>query len=80
MQIPIRVKSHPKLRRRLQQARQTQSRIDRDAALAEYDLVQTVQRDPKSTRGLDTDRCRMLLPAHLITFQDLSSRLIIEGG
>src|SRR5688572_4046730 len=53
MQVPISLKSHPKLRRCLEQSRQTQCSIGRDAALAEHDLVQTVQRDPEATRGFD---------------------------
>ena len=53
MEIPISLQTHPELRRRLQQTRETQRRVCRDAALAEHNLIQTVQRNAKAMRGLD---------------------------
>ena len=53
MQIPIGLKPHPELRRRLQESRQPQRRICRNAALTEDDFVEPVERDPKPVSGLD---------------------------
>jgi hypothetical protein len=53
MQVPIRLKSHPELGRRLQQLRKAKRSVSSDAALPDDDLVQAIERDPKSARSLD---------------------------
>ena len=68
MKVPIRLESHPELRRCLQQTSKTQSRVGRDAALSEHNFVQAVQRDPKPPRGFDLangHRLQKLLEQHL---------------
>ena len=47
MQIPIGLEPHPELRRHLEQACQPQRGVGSDAALAEHDLVQSVERNPE---------------------------------
>ena len=71
MQIPIGLKPHPELRRRLQEARQPQRRIGRDAALTEDDLVEPVERDAKPFSGLDLSQTEWL---QVLLQQDLSRR------
>jgi hypothetical protein len=64
MEIPISLQSHPELRRRFQQPRETQGGIGGDGALAQDDLVQTVERDAESASGVnlaDAERLQKLL-------------------
>jgi len=50
MQIPVGLEPHPEMRRHLEQARQAQGGVGSDAALAEHDLVQSVERNAEATR------------------------------
>jgi len=71
MQIPVRLEAHPKLRRCLQQLRESQCRVGSDAALADDDLVEAIERNPKSACGIhlaELHRLQELLE------QDLTSR------
>ena len=52
MQVPVSLKAHPELWRRFEQASEAERCIRRDAALAQHDLVQPIQRDVELTRGL----------------------------
>src|SRR4051812_24980828 len=68
MQLPISLQTHPELRRCLEQARQTQSRIGADGALSQHDLVQPVQRNSETLRSVDLSDAKgfqELLEQHL---------------
>ena len=58
MQIPIGLKPHPELWRRLQQARKSKRRVRCDAALAEYDFVQPIQRHAESAGRFELRQAR----------------------
>ena len=71
VQIPVGLQPHPELRRRLQESRQPQRRIGRDAALPEDDFVQPVERDAQPLGGLDLPQPERL---QVLLQQDLSWR------
>src|SRR5437773_2594098 len=48
MKVPIRLESHPKLRRSLEKSRETERGISRDATLPENDFIEAIQRDPQT--------------------------------
>jgi len=52
MKIPVRLETHPELRRRPEEASQPQSRVGRNGPLAEDDLVESIERNPEALRGL----------------------------
>ena len=52
MQVPVGLETHPELWRRLQEAREPERGISRDATLAQHNLVHPVERDLESTCGL----------------------------
>src|SRR5438270_4107723 len=52
VQVPICLQPHPELRRGIEQTRQPESGIGADAALAEDDLVQAVQRNTEAARSV----------------------------
>jgi hypothetical protein len=66
MQVPIGLQPHPKLWRCLQQSCEPKSRIRRDAALPEDNLVQPVERDAKPLRRFElTEGAWFLFPVML---------------
>jgi hypothetical protein len=53
MQVPVGLEAHPELRRCLEEAREPERRIPRNAALAEYDFVHPIERDVESASVID---------------------------
>ena len=52
MKVPVGLETHPELWRCLQEAREPERGISRDATLAQHDLVHPVERDLEPACGL----------------------------
>src|SRR3954468_11361980 len=68
VQIPICLQPHPELRRRFEQSREPEGGIGGNSALAKDDLIQAVQRNAETVRGIslaDAERLQELFEENL---------------
>src|SRR5438067_1690991 len=68
VQVPVCLQAHPELRRGIEQPREPERGIGADAALAEDDLVQAVQRNTEAARSVslaDAERLQELFEQDL---------------